>query len=117
MKIILTILACLTVSSQAFAISCHGTEPFWGAEVSGQKVVVEMPGDQDAQAIPVNSVGDAAGFTSDYVQVYKNDNGPAAVVIGNKCTDGMSDFTYPQEVIIFTGTATLYGCCGKGVMQ
>ncbi len=117
MKIIFAILACLTVSSQAFAISCHGTEPFWGAEVSKQQVVVEMPGDQGPQTIPVNAIGAAAGFTSDYVQVYKNDNGPAAVVIGNKCTDGMSDFTFPQEVIIFTGTTTLYGCCGEGKME
>lgn len=117
MKILLSILACLSVSSQAFAISCHGTEPFWGAEITDKEVVLDYPGDEKVPELLVDEVGAAAGYVSDYIKVYKNQGNPVAVVLGNKCSDGMSDFTYPQEVMIFNGSTTLYGCCGEGVME
>ena len=109
-------LACafFLVSTQAFAINCHGTEPFWGAEITSDQVVYESPDLTEPMTYSITSVGAAAGYVSDFIQIYQNNNGPVAIVKNQTCSDGMSDFDYPKEVIIFTGTATLYGCCGVG---
>ena len=115
MKLII-VTASFLFSLNAAAIDCHGTEPFWGAEISDQKVVLEGPGYEPSLTLPVNSVSGAAGFTADFLKVYSNDNGQVAVVTSNKCSDSMSDFIFPNEVIIFTGSTTLYGCCGEGAV-
>ncbi len=102
-------------STAAFAVNCAGTEPFWGAQILTDKIVLEGPGYEVPMALPVTSVSGASGLTADFLKVYSNDNGQVAVITSNKCTDGMSDYEFPNEIIIFTGTETLYGCCGEGV--
>ena len=115
MKLVACLVLGIFCSTNAFAMSCAGTEPFWGAEISSDKIVLEGPGYETPLALPVTSVSGAWGFTADFLKVYSNDNGQVAVMTSNKCSDSMSDFEFPNEIIIFTGTGTLYGCCGKGV--
>ncbi len=103
------------LTSNAQALNCSGTEPFWGATVSDDKIVLEGPGYETPYSIAVTGVTSAIGISADFLKVYSNDNGQVAVVTGNKCTDGMSDFEFPNEIILFTGSGTLYGCCGEGV--
>ena len=102
-------------SGQAMALSCHGTEPFWGAEISPEKVIFIDPILESEKTIDLVSKEAPAGFSDSFMQIYTNANGPVAVVTSNKCSDGMSDFVYPNELILFTDNGTLYGCCGEGV--
>ncbi len=103
-------------SLNALAIDCHGTEPFWAAEVADDKVVLEGPGYEPALTLPVTNVSGAAGYTASFLQVFSNNNGQVAMVTSNECNNGMSDHIFPNEVYIFTGSTTLYGCCGEGVI-
>lgn len=103
-------------SLNALAIDCHGTEPFWRASVSEDKVILDQAGDIPILTLPINKVSGAAGFTSGFLKVYANNNGPVAVVTSNKCNNSMSDDIFPNEIILFTGATTLYGCCGQGVV-
>lgn len=117
MKTIKIILLTSLFSANAFALECGGTEPFWGATVSKSSVDIRSLGEPENQSIAVTSVEAASGYTSEFLQIYKNDNGPVAVVTSNKCNDSMSDYIYPKEIIIFTGSETFYGCCGDGVLE
>lgn len=115
MKALLLILTTTFIASQSFALDCAGTEPFWGATLSSDKIeVTDVVMEESITVMPVTEISGAHGYTSEFLQVYSNQNGPVAIVTSNSCNDGMSDFTYPKEVIIFTGTGTLYGCCGEG---
>lgn len=105
------------ISEDTSALNCHGTEPFWGATLTEENVALEGPGFETPVSLPVTSVTGAAGYLADFLKVYSNQNGPVAIVTSNKCSDGMSDFTYPREVILFSGSATLYGCCGEGIEE
>lgn len=110
-----TILFAISVlfSFNALALNCHGTEPFWSAEITDTQVKLDEFGDKSV--LPITSKTGAAGFMSDFLQVFSSMNGPVAIVTSNKCNDSMSDFEFPHEVILFTGSTTLYGCCGEGV--
>jgi uncharacterized membrane protein len=114
MKFLMVLVLTSFISTSALAIGCHGTEPFWSAEVSSDKIVLTFVGESQS-TFPVVSTQGAWGYTADFLKVYTNDNGPVAVMTSNKCSDSMSDFEYPNEIIIFTGGGTLYGCCGEGV--
>lgn len=111
-SIFLSILVSL-FSLNALALNCHGTEPFWSADLSTDKIVFDNFG--DVETFPVSEIDSAFGYTASFLQIYKNNRGPVAIVTTNKCSDGMSDFEYPNEIILFTGTGTFYGCCGVGV--
>lgn len=112
-KILVTLVAIALYSGQSFALECHGTEPFWDATVVSHKV--EVSGPNFHERLPVDGLSTASGMTSDFLKVYTKNNIPVAIVTSNTCDDGMSDFEYPNAVIIFTSSSVLYGCCGKGV--
>ncbi len=116
MKYLMALLVAFPLLSQpALALNCFGTEPFWRAEISTQKLVLQKMSEEVAISIPLTSRSGVAGYTQDFVQVHSNMNGPVAVVTSTPCNDGMSDYTYPQQIILFTGADNLYGCCGRGV--
>ncbi len=113
-KLILLSMAAL-FSMNTMALSCHGTEPFWGAEISETEVVVDLIEVQE-KVLPVTDIIEAAGFASGFVTTYSNNKVPVAVTSSNECNNGMSDHIFPKEVIIFLGDSVLYGCCGEGVI-
>ena len=113
-KLILLTVAAL-FSMNTMALSCHGTEPFWGAKISETEIVVDLI-EGEPKVFPVSDVIEAAGFASGFVTTYSNQKVPVAVTSSNECNNGMSDHIFPKEVIIFLGDSVLYGCCGEGVI-
>lgn len=117
MKMI-TLVATFLLSANALALDCHGTEPFWNATISDQEVYLSGSGYEPGITYAVSEVNGPEGMQESFAQVYYGELGryqPLAVVTSTKCSDGMSDFEFPQEIFLFTGTETLYGCCGEGI--
>lgn len=100
--------------AQAETLNCHGNEPFWGATISSDKLILEMADGKGPRETVVTGVDGAAGYSENFVQVFKNLNGPVATVITSTCDDSMGDFDYPQQIVIYNGDLVLYGCCGEG---
>ena len=117
MKYLMALLAFPLMSQSALALNCFGTEPFWGAEISEHKLTLREMGEEATISIPLTSTSGVAGYTEDFVRIYANMNGPVAVVTSTPCNDGMSDYIYPQQIVLFTGAYNLYGCCGQGVPE
>ncbi|NCN41272.1 hypothetical protein GW916_08480 [bacterium] len=113
MKLLIASLTLLVTSASSYALSCHGTEPFWSAEISENNLSFDQF-TYPSVSYDVTKVSPANGFSSDYIQVYSDDRGPLAVVKSDKCSDGMNDADFPKEIIIFTGSGTYFGCCGEG---
>ena len=102
-------------------LNCGGTEPFWDIAITDEKIVFGMgfPTEEGTSEM-ISKVSTAHGMPNtpdSFLRVYSNFRGPVATVISQKCNDGMSDFIYPKEVILYTPFGTLYGCCGKGVLR
>ncbi|MAF79242.1 MAG: hypothetical protein CME60_13860 [Halobacteriovoraceae bacterium] len=113
-KMILLVIAAM-FSLNTMALSCHGTEPFWGAEITKDLVSLDFIG-EGIKEIPITEVHEAAGFVSGFVTTFSSGGKPVAVTTSNKCNNSMSDHIFPKEVIIFLGETVLYGCCGEGVI-
>lgn len=111
-KSILTLTTLALFNAQALALDCRGTEPFWAATLTNSALTLEFPGEKVAP-LPITSTKGASGMSEDFLKVYKDERGPVAVLQSQECSDGMSDHIFPQEVILFTGSQTLYGCCGQ----
>ncbi len=101
----------LFLCQNSFALDCHGTEPFFKAQVSSSLFTLENDGVKDSQ--PITKVSTAVGTQESFLQVFSNDAGPVAVVKSAECNNGMSDEIFPKEVIIFSKGNVFYGCCGK----
>lgn len=87
-----------------------GNEPFWNVEVDEQKAIAFHLADRGAPvrfppARPVVS-GDSIQYNT------ANDSATLRVVVYRRfCSDGMSDFTYDQQVKVVYN-ATVYNGCG-----
>lgn len=110
MKSVFLFLSGMLMSASAFALECHGTEPFWGAWVTDEKVEFSFT-DEKVSVFPVTKVEAAMGMSVDYMSIYSDARGPLAVVTTRECNNGMSDEIFPKEVLIFTGRGVLSGCC------
>lgn len=110
MSRLLLLASLLLMSAEAFSLECHGTEPFWAAQVSNEKIELSYP-DETGSSFTVTRVESPFGVSGEYMSVYSDARGPLAVVTARECNNGMSDEIFPREVLIFTGTGTLVGCC------
>lgn len=100
------------LSPDAYALNCFGTEPFWSANVQGDSINLDFISVKSTFAISrVSSPAGMPNSAGSFVKVYSDNRGPVAAVISQPCNDGMSDKTYPKEIVLFTGEMTLYGCC------
>lgn len=109
---LLTIALLLSSYAQAFAILCRGTEPFWSASVSDTSIEMELFG-TEKKSISIKTTGSPRGMTEEFIKIYYDEkNKPVATVLSDECNDGMSDFIYEKEVIIYMPEETFYGCCG-----
>ena len=78
-----------------------GTEPFWGGQVAGTLLTYSTPDKPDGDAITVKRFAGRAGVS--WSGIFKDQPFTLAVTEG-KCSDGMSDRTYP-----FTATLMVEG--------
>jgi uncharacterized membrane protein len=93
--------------------SCMGTEPFWGLELVGNKVSVNLSlGDDEIKTEAVVSRIQAAGYSDGVAFVVKTGSASATIVLG-ECSDGMSDQVYTNHIVYTKGDAVLYGCCNQ----
>ena len=101
--------------SQAFAIICQGTEPFWVADITNTSIYVDVYG-EDLKNIPITSTEAPRGRTEEFEKTYYNNNRPVATVSLDRCNNGMSDLIYRKQVIIYIPTVgNLSGCCGDPI--
>lgn len=94
---------------------CHGTEPFWGLEISEAeggiflKNMADETGTQYAWTEPRTD-----GATS-WMYETNGDERPLKIVIKKtKCSDGMSDIEYGYSAEVTIGGETLRGCAVRG---
>jgi uncharacterized membrane protein len=83
------------------AVQFTGTEPFWGGNVSGATLTYTTPDNLDGTQIAVHRFAGRGGVS--WSGVLQDKPFRLAVTEG-KCSDGMSDRTYP-----FTATLELLG--------
>ncbi|MES2768341.1 MAG: hypothetical protein V4596_04280 [Bdellovibrionota bacterium] len=114
LKFALAAIAVALISQNSFALECHGTEPFWGATLTEDNLSLQTVDIEGVTETKITKVAGAAGMVEEFLQVYSNEDGPVAVVRKtDSCSNGMSDETFPQEIIILSGDTNLYGCCGE----
>ena len=115
MNKLLLLIIIFSFNSASAALSCFGTEPFWSAKVSDEAVILKLW--DDKQTLIVSDVSAPAGMPNieiGHIRILSDKRGPLAVLTANSCSDGMSDEDYPKEIILFSGSTTLYGCCRAG---
>lgn len=96
-------------------LDCFGTEPFWDMSVVNQTVKFKI-NDERTISLKVAKPETAAGTSIDYLKVYKSySNQKNAILLIQKqvCSDGMSDRSYPYQVIFLHGDDAYIGCCSK----
>ncbi|WP_199504022.1 COG3650 family protein [Qipengyuania sp. YIM B01966] len=84
-----------------------GTEPFWGGEVEGTVLRWSTPENQDGTPVTVRRFAGRGGLSWDGQL-----DGAALSLVATpgRCSDGMSDRTYPFVVTVRLGEQTLNGC-------
>ncbi|MCE7922845.1 MAG: hypothetical protein DYG98_07295 [Haliscomenobacteraceae bacterium CHB4] len=94
---------------------CHGTEPFWGLEISEAeggiffKNIAHERGAQYAWTEPVTD-----GKTSWVYETYNDEESLKIAIKKEKCSDGMSDIEYGYSVQVTIGEEILRGCSVRG---
>lgn len=84
-----------------------GTEPFWGGEVSGEKLTYTTPDSPEGEVITVDRFDGRGGLS------WSGKLGEASftmTVTPAECSDGMSDRTYPFVATLQTGEELRSGC-------
>ena len=83
-----------------------GTEPFWSLEMGGRGLVFDsMDGPEIRQKMP-------RAKKTRYGHVYWTRRISVAIIRGQKCSDGMSDFIYRDDVTVIVDGAKFRGCGG-----
>ncbi|MGE0528442.1 MAG: COG3650 family protein [Bdellovibrionales bacterium] len=106
-------LAVFAVSAQAEikGYRCFGTEPFYGLDINGANLTLEMLG-EDPISYQVSGPTAPIGIQDGYVSVYRAPDKDAVVsIVSGTCSDGMSDNEYGYHVVYVEGERVLYGCC------
>lgn len=84
-----------------------GTEPFWGGNVSGSELTYSTPEDPDGTPIAVGRFAGRGGVS--WSGSFQDKPFRLAVTEG-KCSDGMSDRTYPLTVTLEVLGEQRQGC-------
>jgi uncharacterized membrane protein len=108
------------------ALTCVGTEPFWSLALGGETAVYETPDRSGAAAERYAVLASVAGRTvrrqwAFHLAPEPSDAAPAATTTRiavvsrtDRCSDGMSDWTYPYDAMLLDldpGSGPLQGCC------
>ena len=84
-----------------------GTEPFWGGQVAGGSLTYTTPEDQAGAKIPVSRFAGRNGVS------FSGDFGGQPFVLAispGRCSDGMSDRSYPFAVTLQVKGEQRAGC-------
>ena len=84
-----------------------GTEPFWGGEVASGQLRYTTPENPDGQTIQVERFAGRGGVSFSGMLGARNLD---MMVTPGKCSDGMSDRTYPLTVTLRLGEEVRDGC-------
>lgn len=88
-------------------IHAAGTEPFWGVEVQGTRLVYSNPDDPQGTSLEVSRFAGRGGLS--YSGELDGKSVTLAVTSG-ACSDGMSDRDYPFTATLALGDDLLHGC-------
>jgi uncharacterized membrane protein len=84
-----------------------GTEPFWGGEVKGDRMIYKTPEKPDGEPVTVSRFNGRGGFS------YSGTLGGAVFTMAitpGTCSDGMSDRSYPFVATLQRGQEMRTGC-------
>lgn len=88
-------------------IHFSGTEPFWGGETSGERLTYSTPDNPQGTTIAVERFSGRGGLSLSG----KLDGQPVDLTVtAGKCSDGMSDRSYPFVATLMLGIETRNGC-------
>lgn len=88
-----------------------GTEPFWGGEATGSKLLYSTVDDADGQTIEVSRFAGRGGMSLSG----ELDGQPFDMAVSQApCSDGMSDRTYPFTVTLKVKGEMRSGCAWTG---
>jgi heat shock protein HslJ len=95
----------LTPNPPGGAYRATGTEPFWGLTIDERQMVFTRPG---AQPVSQPTPRVIVGFAGEIYQTPRlNVN-----IVHARCSDGMSDRTYPDKVQVTVDGQRYNGCGG-----
>ncbi|MFP7570665.1 COG3650 family protein [Marivita sp. S2033] len=106
----------LESSSLPDGLVCNGTEPFWSISLSTSNARFTEPGAEDV-ALQISDVTVAAGRLGSPARVtlHGKDTRARVTVLGETCSDGMSDRSYGWTAVLDWSRSTdarfLSGCC------
>ena len=87
-----------------------GTEPFWGGSVAGNALTYTTPENIDGTAVAVERFAGRGGMTwSGMLDGQSFD----LMVTPGRCSDGMSERTYPFVATLQLGRRQLEGCAWR----
>jgi len=99
----------------AFAdLKCSGTEPFWSLVIKSKTAIYENMAEGLKAELTVSAQKEAKGLKPGNVRKFSlvgEGMSGDAVVQKQKCTDGMSDITYPYNITLSMGEEVFSGCC------
>ncbi|WP_162848940.1 COG3650 family protein [Aurantiacibacter suaedae] len=87
-----------------------GTEPFWGGSVVGESLTYSTPDNIDGTAIAVSRFAGRGGVT--WSGTLDGESFDLMVTPG-RCSDGMSDKTYPFVATLQLGAQQREGCAWR----
>src|SRR6476469_6601308 len=113
---VLTLSACETMmppaapppmgGEMAATYRASGTEPFWGLTLDGRQMVFT---NVDGQRVAAAQPRAIHGFAGD---IYQGRRINLNIIHGQRCSDGMSDRTYPDKVQVSVDGRRYEGCGG-----
>ena len=92
----------------------HGTEPFWGLTFEDGKMIFSRPDEERIEVVRPRPVTSRNG-----VHVYRTPRMTVEISHEGRCSDGMSDYEYPDTVRVRFGrnrTGPALEGCGGGVL-
>lgn len=84
-----------------------GTEPFWGGNVTGTELTYKTPDNPEGERIAISRFAGRGGLSFSGGLAA----GPMTLAVTpGKCSDGMSDRTYPFTATLQVGSDVRQGC-------
>lgn len=105
-------------TAQADLLRCHGTEPFWNLEISGDGIFLQDYSSDDwERRIEYRNVPETRteGSSTFEYRTTNLETGAAAVIsvtpTPGQCSNGMSDEMFDYSVRLVDGGFVRTGCC------
>lgn len=99
--------------SRITSYACRGSEPFWLLDIAPSSISYESPEGKMAftPVKPAEGAGLKPGLLRVYKTAFKADPVNITIKYTGKCSDGMSEKSYPFESVVTLKSGVLSGCC------